>query len=108
MIEIPVADAADQEFSVVLAKRRATFRLRYAPFSDRWSLDLSLDDVPVLHGRRIVIGVDLLAAFDFGIGHLMAAQAQEGGTDQPGRSQLPNGVVRLYHFTDADLAAVTS
>lgn len=104
MIELPVIDAADQEFSVVLLNRRATFRLRYAPFSDRWSLDLSLDDEPVLHGRRIVLGVDLLAAFNFGIGHLVAATAQEGGTAAPGRDELPDGVVRLYHFTDADIA----
>lgn len=105
MIEIPVADAPDQEFSVVLSNRRVTFRLRYAPFNERWSLDLSLDDVPVLHGRRIVTGIDLLAGFDFGIGHLIAMPSQDGANDPPGRTQLPSGVVRLYHVTEADLAA---
>lgn len=108
MIEIPVADAPDQELSVVLANRRTTIRLRYAPYEDRWSMDLSLDDVPVLHGRRVVTGIDLLAGFDFGIGHLIAAPSQEGANDPPGRAQLPSGVVRLYHYTDADLAAVSA
>jgi hypothetical protein len=108
MIELPVIDAADQEFSVILLNRRATFRLRYAPFSNRWSMDLSIDDEPVLHGRRIVLGVDLLATFDFGLGHLVASPAQEGGTAEPGRTELPNGVVRLYHFTDADIAAAVA
>jgi len=103
MIEFTVADAADQQFSAILNNRRVTLRLRYNVTTDRWSLDLSLDDQPVLQGRRIVTGVDLLAPFDFGIGAIFAYPAAEGQI--PDRSGLPSGRVRLYHATPAEIEA---
>lgn len=104
MIEFTVADAADQQFSAILNNRRVTLRLRYNVTTDRWSFDLSLDDLPVLQGRRIVTGVDLLAPFNFGIGSIFAYPASEGQI--PDRTGLPAGRVRLYHATPAEIEAV--
>lgn len=103
MIEFPVIDAADQQFGAYLNRRRVTFRLRYNPTSDRWSFDLSLDDQPVLHGRRITTGVDLLAPYNLGIGRLYALAPGPNAQIEPDRRALPDGLVRLYHMSDEEV-----
>lgn len=103
MIEFTVINEADQQFGTVINGRRVTLRLRYNVTSDRWSFDLSIDDLPVLHGRKIVTGVDLLAPFGFGLGAIFAVPEKEGS--EPDRTNLVNGNVRLYHATDAEIAA---
>lgn len=103
MIQIEIAENPDQRFGLTLGNRRVTMRVRYNTLIDRWSFDLSVDDVPVLTGRRIIVGVDLLAAFpQFDLGVLFAADIVEGS--QPGRYDLPNGKVRLYQATEAEIA----
>lgn len=98
MIVFEIADEADQQFATILNNRRVTIRLRYNVSVGRWSFDLSLDDLPVLHGRRIVTGIDLLEPFAFGIGMLVAAPIKPGSI--PDRDDLPNGNVKLFHLTE--------
>jgi hypothetical protein len=105
MIEFEIADHADQKFATTLNGRRVSIRLRYNPTTERWSFDLSIDGEAVLHGRRIVTGVDMLAAFDFGIGVIFALAE---GNSVPGRTQLPEGRVKLYHATDDEVDAAIS
>lgn len=102
MIEFTIADEADQQFATILNGRRVTIRLRYNVTTDRWSFDLAIDDEPVLHGRRIVIGVDLLKSFNLALGSLFALPVD---STNPGRTELPRGRVRLYHATEAEIAA---
>lgn len=102
MIEFEVTEHADQQFAAILDRRRVTIRLRYNVSTDRWAMDLSIDDKPVLHGRRIVTGVDLLAPFGFGIGAIFAMAEKPGGV--PDRNALPRGIVRLYHASEAETA----
>lgn len=106
MIQFTISDAADQQFAAILNNRRVTFRIYYAKAMDRWSFDLSIDDVPVLYGRRIVVGVDLLAPFGFDIGSIFVLEATTGGT--PNRRGLPDGLVRMYHATEAEINAAIS
>lgn len=101
-----ITDQADQQFGTVIDGRRITLRLRYNPTTDRWSFDLSIDDLPVLHGRRIVTGVDLLAPFDFGIGAVFAATVTRGAT--PNRAALPAGTVRLFQASNEEFDAAIS
>lgn len=101
MIEFPIVDTADQQFGVVLNDRRVTIRIRYNPTTDRWSFNLSIDDQPVLYGRRIVLGVDLLKAFDFDIGVIFALPTVDGNL--PDRAGLPAGLVRIYSASDAEV-----
>lgn len=106
MIEFKITDAADQQFGAILNNRRVTMRLRYNTTTDRWSLDLSIDDQPVLHGRRIVVGVDLLEPFGFGIGAVFALSGVFD--DPPNRTNLVNGNVKLYHATEAEIDAAAA
>lgn len=96
-----IIDEADQQFGTVVDGRRVTIRVRYNVTSDRWSFDLSIDDTPVLYGRRIVTGVDLLSAFGFGIGALFAYPTTDGA--EPDRANLPSGGVQFYHATAAEV-----
>lgn len=105
MIVFSITDAPDQKFATVLNGRRASVRLRYNPSTDRWSFDLSIDGRAVLHGRRIVPGTDLLAAYNFGIGIIFGIGDYDAA---PNRQNLPNGSFQLYHTTDAELAALQS
>lgn len=105
MIEIKIVDEPKQKFSVIINRRRVTFTVWYNQTSDRWSFDLSLDDVPVVHGRRIVTGVDLIAPYDLGIGVLFAYS--ETGAE-PNRSNLPSGIVKLYHTTQEEIDAAVA
>ncbi|MBB4063692.1 phage baseplate plug family protein [Gellertiella hungarica] len=95
-----IANHADQQFSTIISGRRVTIRLRFNLTSSRWSFDLSLDDLPVLHGRRVVTGVDLLAPFGLGIGLLFAAALTPGAV--PDRAGLAGGTVGLFSATEAE------
>lgn len=101
-----VTDHADQQFGTIINGRRVTFRLRYNQSNNRWSFDLSIDDQPVLHGRRVVTGIDLLAPFNFGLGIIIAAVVTPGAV--PDRDALPAGEVRIYHLTDAEAEAMAA
>lgn len=104
MERFDIIDVADQQFGAIITNQRVTIRVRYNPTSDRWSFDVSIDDVPILRGRRIVEGVDLLAPFGLGIGVIFAAAT--GAGTLPDRAALPAGTVRLYHASDDEVAAV--
>ena len=106
MIRFTIEDLPDQKFSTILNGRRVTLRLRYNVTTDRWSFDMSIDDLPVAYGRRIVVGVDLLTPYPFDIGVLFAATVTPGA--EPNRKQLPNGEVRLYHATREEINAAVS
>ena len=103
MRQFLIADLADQQFDVILDGRRVTVRLRYNVTIERWSLDLSISATPVLHGRRIVTGVDLLAPFDFGIGVIFADSIE--GDVAPDYDALVGGTVRLFQIAADELAA---
>jgi hypothetical protein len=104
MNRINIRDHADQQFGTIIGGRRVTMRIRKNPTTDRCTLDLSIDDQPVLHGRKIVTGVDLLAAFDFGLGVIFAASVLSG--TEPTLDALVGGSVRVFSATDAEVEAV--
>ena len=103
MMIMSIIDAADQQFGAIFNDRRVTIRVRYNPTSDRWSFDLAIDDVPVIHGRRIVPFVDLLKPFQLGIGAIVAIPMTVGA--EANRESLPSGAVRLYHATQDEIDA---
>lgn len=105
MIAFRPLRAPKQKFSVILSGRRCTFTVWYNQVSDRWSFDLALDGLPVLSGRRIVTGVDLLLPFNLGIGVLFAYSPLDR---EPNRENMMNGSVLLYHATREEVDAAVA
>ena len=106
MIQLEVLDEAKQKFSLILNNQRVTIQLWYSVLSGRWSFDLALDGDWVVTGRRIVLGIDLLAPFKLGIGVLFCLAETPGAV--PDRTSLPQGLVRLYHATQEEVDAAVS
>lgn len=105
MIQIDILDESRQKFSLILSGQRVTMELMYSVLEDRWSFNLALDGEPVIHGRKMVLGVDLLAPFQLGIGVLFLHS--DTGV-QPNRQNLPLGLVKLYHATQSEVDAAIS
>lgn len=103
MREIVLTDAPDQEFSTILNGRRCRLRFRYSPTTERFSFDLDIGDVPAIRGRRVVLGVDLLAPFGLGIGRIFAAD-YEGKGALPTKAAIAERRVRIFHITEDELA----
>ncbi|MEH7876959.1 hypothetical protein V7799_04520 [Rhizobium laguerreae] len=101
-----IVDYADQQFGAIINGRRVTIRLRYNATSDRWSFDLSIDNLPVLTGRRVVTGVDLLAPFDLDLGSIFAYAVTPGAV--PDRAALPAGTVLLVQASEDEIAAAVA
>ena len=104
MIEMSVIDAADQQFGAIMNNQRVTVRLRYSAVPDRWYMDLSLDDLPVLYGRKVVTGVDLVAGLSLGIGMIFALPVNPEAPVVD-RQSLPSGRVKLYQATFEELTS---
>lgn len=104
MKQFTVIDAADQQFGTILNNRRVTIRLRYNVTTERWSMDLAIDDLPVLHGQRVVLGVNLIGAYDLDIGAIFAVAVT--GDAIPDRDALPSGRVRMYYASAEELAGI--
>lgn len=94
MMQIAIIDEANQQFGIVINSTRITMRVYYSSVSERWSFDISIDDLPVLHGRRLVCGADLVAPFNLGIGAVVAYALTPGS--EPDRAALPDGRVGLF------------
>lgn len=105
MIEIDILDESRQKFSLILSGQRVTMELMYSVLVDRWSFNLALDGEPVIHGRKMVCDVDLLAPFQLGIGGLFLHS--DTGVE-PNRQNLPLGLVKLYHVPQSELDAAVS
>lgn len=105
MIEFRIIDEPDQRFSTIINGQRVTIRLWYSVFNLRWSFDLSIDNEPVLKGRRLVQGVDLLEPFTFNLGSIFV-YSSDGFP--PDRQTLVNGVVRMYHASEEEVNAAIS
>ncbi len=92
--EFVLNDAPDQEFTTILNGQRCTMRFRYSPTTDRWNFDLRIGDVQVLYGRRVVGGTDLIGAFGFGIGSIIAVSFDGS---KPDRRAVPERRVQIIH-----------
>lgn len=94
--EITVIDAPRQQMSTVLAGVAVEIELFWNETVGRWAMSISRDGIPLVQGRRLVAGVDLLRGYALGLGKLMIFD-WEGKGGEPGRRELPSGQFRLLH-----------
>ena len=91
--EFRLRDSANQKQTAIILGRRCTLRFRFNPTLNRWTFDLRIGDEDVLFGRRIVLGVDLLQPFNFGIGGMIAVSLDGS---EPDYAALVERRVRFY------------
>lgn len=97
LYELPVLDQPGQMFSTVTNGRKITIRLRYNTVTDRFSMDLSIDEQPALTGVKLVSNVDFLEPFDFDIGKMFVAGVRNAETE-PTLAAFAEGRVKLYQY----------
>lgn len=102
MLQIPITESANQEFSVDIAGRNVRFNLRYQDIGAGWFVDVSIDGVPVLAGSRVNSGARVLGslALDFEGDFVPIPKGQTAG--ELLRDSWNNTHVLLY-LTDAEL-----
>ena len=96
--EIPVIAEEWQQLSTTLARQDCDITIRYDDRANRWALDLVVNGKPVLAGRFIHLGVDLLQRLRLDMGMLFAVSWEAGA--EPGWTELPAGRVRLLHYEE--------
>ena len=103
MQEIKITNSPSQKFSVTINAKKVGMHLKYNTYTDRWTFDLTVGGVEVLHGRKIIPDIDLLKAFGgFDIGVLFATDTSNQSLPAD-RNNLPAGVVRIFATTQAEL-----
>ena len=101
MQRIDLTAAPDQRMSVVLDGRRVTLRFWFNVSDQLWYFDMALDDQPVMYGRRIVTGRNLLSRV--GLGGRLFAYVYAGGDGQPGLEDFASGAAALFYVPEAEL-----
>jgi len=100
MVQFDIRDAGRQQFSVIIDQRRVTILLSFNHVANRWFFDLALDGEFVLHGRKVITGVDLIRNFGFGVGGIIAYSPNG---NQPTRQSFINGESGLYSVTQDEI-----
>ena len=94
--EIKIINAPSQRFVINVADNAMLFHFKYNTRTDRWTFDLSVNNVDVISGRKVVLNIDLLAPYGFGVGLIVAIEPENQG-QLPDRNNLVNGTIRLFH-----------
>ena len=98
---INIIDEADQEHSILVDTKRMTIRFWFNSEIERWHFDVSSDGDPILYGRKLVVGIDLLEGLSIDVGLLFAI-----GDAVPDYDALVNGNVIVYHAEQSEVDAL--
>lgn len=107
MQEIKLIDSPSQVFITKLGTTKVKLHFKYNSVSDRWTFDVYINEVPKLHGRRVVLGTNLIAPYTdlVSIGVLVAADPSFGGV-LPNRANIPSGLIKMYQLDSSELAEI--
>ena len=103
MIEIPLTQAPSQRFTIILEGDTVTFLIQWESLRQGWVMSLEREQVTILSGQRLVMGTDLLRAYNLGIGGLVMSAVEQPGVP-PGRNDFGERVTML-HFTESEIAS---
>jgi len=101
--EFSVLDAPSQSADVTMNGRRINILLNYNALYDYWTLNLYEEGRPLVVGRKLVLGVDLIERYNLGIGKIICYHVTSKVVrEEPNRVNLPNGDVKLYLCWERD------
>lgn len=80
---LPVGNEPSQKFTVQLGRVKYDFHIKYNSRSSVWTFDMTISatKVMLLQSIPIVLGSDLLAPYNFGIGRLIVVDTSNRGRD---------------------------
>lgn len=97
LYEFPILNQPVQQFSTVINGLKVSFLVRYSVTSRRFSLDLAIDETPVLTGIRMVSNQDLVDVFDLGLGMFFVAGVRDYQAE-PTLEAFAEGAVKFYRY----------
>jgi hypothetical protein len=83
ILELPITSAPAQAFTTQLGDQKFYFELQFNSRSGVWTIDM-LDDAtrePIVIGLPILLGIDLLDAYNFPYGALVAVERGADGKE---------------------------
>lgn len=92
-----ITEDADQRFDVVLNNKRVVLRLWYNRMTERWDLSVYNGTEPLILGKRVIAGVDLVRGYGLDIGSIFALGEGQG------RNAFTSGELALYHATSEEI-----
>ena len=92
--EISIANHPDQELSVRFSDQDVRLKILFNPSANRWTMDIWIDGVLRLAGRKLLASIDIIEPYDLGIGHIYVVDTRMQ-KQQPERYNFPAGDVRL-------------
>ena len=98
MLEFEFSDTPDQKVAIKLESQRVSFRFRKNRTLDRVTMDVSIDGAPVLQGRKLIAGTNLLKVLSqtYGLGLLFIYSPKNL---IPTLDNLVSGQAKLYYMT---------
>jgi hypothetical protein len=83
ILELPFSNDPAQTFVTQLGDKKYGFDVKFNDRSGVWTLDLSDDatKVPLLQSVPLVLGCDLLEAYNLGIGRILVLDTTNRGKD---------------------------
>ncbi len=108
-LKLPVPDAARSKQDISLGGKNYTFTFAYNSRDTRWRFDISLNDVVIIAGIKVVENQSFLERYglkDFDHGDIVCIRVETDGKDV-GRDNFGIGKsYELVYFTNVEIAAL--
>ena len=80
-VTIPLTNSPESFFRIELNGKQLDFRTLYNSRDGVWSFDVSENGSPLKNGISLVLGTDLLKAYNTGIGSFVMVDTENNGVD---------------------------
>jgi hypothetical protein len=95
---IPISGFPDEQFNISINNKLYTFRFQYNERFDFWVFSLSLNEVVIFEGLKMVQGVNLGELYLLDIGGVFQVRSISGDLSDPTRNDLGTDK-RLFYVT---------
>jgi hypothetical protein len=104
ILELPLSNDPAQTFTTQLGPKKYVIEVKYNDRSGVWTMDLAdeVTTLPLLESIPLVLGTDLLGAYNFGIGSIIVVDTSNRSQDV-GATDLGTRV-RVYWISPEEVA----
>ena len=102
--QVPLTNNAESKFRIKLEDRQLDFRVIFNSRNGTWSADISENDVDLINGIGLVMGVDILSSYNLDIGALVMVDTESLHKDATFDSLGTRNI--LLHYTSSELESM--